>query len=444
VERELVLRLASVLWRLRRATVMETGLFEIQAKHLRDYRQNRSNLVPLPYPAIIHAVLSSNLTLSPMHHIRLHGRVNSNLKSLKAQAFSSLTAAPDLPPNALERCSPKQRQPPSSNSRWHRVKVWATWTAEKSLIVEHENNVAAVDQCDVVIVNFNAGRFLAEAVKSVLHSQSVAHIYVLDNASTDGSLSLLPLGKDVRLTIIRNSVNVGFAAACNRGLSQATSENVLLLNPDCQVMDGAIDRLITVLRSTDRVGMTGPLLLNPDGSEQAGGRRRLPTPWIVLVQTVRAARLGRFFFPHAPSFLLHEDPLPKEPTEVEAISGACMMVRREMILDIGPLDEEYFLHAEDLDWCMRAHRQGWKILFAPDAKAIHHKGVSSRGRPLAVEYYKHRGMTRFYRKMIGETQSRWSSGLLTVGVWTRFGLIAALHLLSRGAKQLRRIFPAGS
>ena len=67
-----------------------------------------------------------HLTLSPMHHIRLHGRVNSNLKSLKAQGFSSLTAAPDLPPNALEPCSPKQRQPPSSNSRWHRVKVWAT------------------------------------------------------------------------------------------------------------------------------------------------------------------------------------------------------------------------------------------------------------------------------------------------------------------------------
>jgi hypothetical protein len=198
-----------------------------------------------------------------------------------------------------------------------------------------------------------------------------------------------------------------------------------------------------VLRSIDRVGIVGPLLLNPDGSEQAGGRRRLPTPWLALVQTIRASPFGRFLAAKVPNFLLHETPVPKEPTEVEAVSGACMMVRREMIAEIGPLDEAYFLHAEDLDWCMRAGRQGWKILFVPDAKAIHHKGVSSRGRPLAVEYYKHRGMMRFYSKMIGETQSHWSRGLLTAGVWTRFGFIAALHLLSRGAKQLRRIFRPG-
>ncbi len=300
-----------------------------------------------------------------------------------------------------------------------------------------------MDRCDVVIVNFNTGGFLREAVESVLRSRSVAHIYVVDNSSTDGSLSLLPPGKNGRLTIIQNPVNVGFATACNRGLSQVTSDNVLLLNPDCRVINGVVDRLITVLRSIDRVGIVGPLLLNPDGSEQAGGRRRLPTPWLVFVQTIRASPFRRFLPSNAPDLLLRENSLPKEPAEVEAISGACMMVRREMIAEIGPLDEEYFLHVEDLDWCMRAGRQGWKILFVPDAKAIHHKGVSSRGRPLAVEYYKHKGMMRFYSKMIGETQSRWLSGLLTIGVWIRFGGIAVLHLVSQGAKRLRSIFRTG-
>jgi hypothetical protein len=294
-----------------------------------------------------------------------------------------------------------------------------------------------VDRCDVVIVNFNTGGFLRETVKSVLQSSAVAHVYIVDNASTDNSLALLPQTHHDKLTIIRNTANLGFAAGCNIGLARATSDNILLLNPDCQVTDGAIDRLITILRSTDRVGMGGPVLLNPDGSEQAGGRRMLPAPSLVLLQTMRAARLDRLLSRQLPSFLQHEQPLPTEPIEVEAISGACMMVRREMIADIGPLDQEYFLHAEDLDWCLRASRRHWKILFVPDAKVVHQKGVSSRAQPLKVEYYKHKGMARFYRKLFGETHQRWLRTLLAVGVWTRFGATTALHLFSRGAERIR-------
>ena len=108
-----------------------------------------------------------------------------------------------------------------------------------------------------------------------------------------------------------------------------------------------------------------------------------------------------------------------------------MMVRREMMTDIGLLDEGYFLHCEDLDWCMRVWARNWKVVFVPEAKVIHHKGVSSRTRPLAVEYYKHIGMVRFYRKLLGQTYPRWLLALLALGVWTRFGGIAALHLLSQ-------------
>jgi glycosyltransferase involved in cell wall biosynthesis len=135
-----------------------------------------------------------------------------------------------------------------------------------------------VNRCDVVIVNFNAGGFLKDAIESVLQSTSVAHVYVVDNASTDGSMDLLPRDCDARLSVIHNTANIGFAAACNLGLMQAASENLLLLNPDCYVVEGAVERLITALRSADRVGMVGPLLLNADGTEQAGGRRKLPTP----------------------------------------------------------------------------------------------------------------------------------------------------------------------
>jgi GT2 family glycosyltransferase len=295
-------------------------------------------------------------------------------------------------------------------------------------------------RCEVVIVNFNTGGFLRDAVESLLRSQSVTHIYIVDNASTDESLDLLQQRHDDRLTIIRNTANLGFAAACNIGLKQATCENLLLLNPDCQVKEGAIDLLITALRSTDCVGMVGPLLLNPDGSEQAGGRRRLPMLSLVLVRATGVTGLRRVLPFKLPNFLLHHDPLPERPVEVEAISGACMMVRREMIADIGPLDEAYFLHCEDLDWCMRALRGGWKVLFVPHAKVVHHKGVSTRSWPLGVDYYKHKGLVRFYRELIGELYPRWFMALLAAAIWTRFGGRAALHLLSQGAERVRSVF----
>ena len=293
-------------------------------------------------------------------------------------------------------------------------------------------------RCDVVIVNFNAGGFLKDTVESVLRSQSVSHIYVVDNLSTDGSLDLLPNGQRDRLTIIRNTANLGFATACNMGLARASCENLLVLNPDCQVIGTAIDHLVAILRSADRVGMVGPLLVNPDGSEQAGGRRMLPTPSLVLGQL--AAKLQWLVRYQFRSFLLHHEPLPDRPVEVEAISGACMMVRRELIADVGPLDENYFLHCEDLDWCMRARRRGWKILFVPEVKVVHHKGVSTGSQVLTVEYYKHTGMVRFYGKLFGGVYSPWLIALITAGVWTRFGAIAIVHLLSRCTKRIRNIF----
>jgi GT2 family glycosyltransferase len=295
-----------------------------------------------------------------------------------------------------------------------------------------------VDRCDVVIVNFNAGIYLRNALDSVFRSPAVAHVYVVDNGSTDGSLDLISEGSADRLIIIRKRRNLGFAAACNFGFKQATCENLLVLNPDCEVIEGAIDCLVTALRSTERAGIVGPLLLNPDGSEQAGGRRRLPTPVLALGQFAR--RLGRLFPFQFPDFLLHHEPLPQDTVEVEAISGACMMVRREMIAEVGPLDEEYFLHCEDLDWCMRAQRSGWKVLFVPEAKVVHHKGVSSRGRRLKVEYYKHVGMVRFYGKLFTETRPRLFLAMLTVGVWIRFGAIIARHLIFRGAERIRSAF----
>jgi hypothetical protein len=284
---------------------------------------------------------------------------------------------------------------------------------------------------DVVIVNFNAGHFLRDTVASVLRSPVVGQIFVIDNASTDGSLNTLSSIRDNRVIVIRNSANLGFAAGCNIGLARATTETVLLLNPDCVVEEGAIEQLIRALASSERVGMVGPLLLNPDGSEQAGGRRVTPTPRRALVRAFGLASLRRIFPSVFPDFLLHQEPLPAGSIEVEAISGACMMVRGAAMAEVGLLDEQYFLHCEDLDWCMRFQQRGWSIMFVPDAKVIHYLSVSSSQRPLATEWYKHKGMVRFYRKFLRDKYSAPVMYLVVAGVWTRFAVMASYLMLSR-------------
>jgi len=290
-----------------------------------------------------------------------------------------------------------------------------------------------VSQCDVVIVNFDAGEFLKDAVQSVLRSRAVAHVCIVDNASSDTSLNLLPLGQDDRLIIIRNETNLGFATACNIGLARATADYVLFLNPDCRVEEGAIERLIAALQSTDGAGLAGPLLLNSDGSEQTAGRRKFPMPRTVLAHAFGATWFKRRVLGYdAPR---SEEPQPKLPSEIEAISGACMMASRIAVADVGSLDEHYFLHCEDLDWCMRFHLRGWKILFVPEANVVHHKGISSRHRPLAAEYHKHKGMVRFYRKFLGGAHPQWLLMLVALSVWTRFIGVATRRFLLRVSRR---------
>ncbi len=119
------------------------------------------------------------------------------------------------------------------------------------------------------------------------------------------------------------------------------------------------------------------MIRNPDGSEQRGARRRVPTPWRSLVDILRL----HILFPHDSRFSgvsMLGEPLGAGPAEVEALSGALMLVRRSALNDVGLLDEGYFLHCEDLDWCMRFRQKGWKIMFVPDVSVVHAQGTCSR------------------------------------------------------------------
>jgi GT2 family glycosyltransferase len=247
-----------------------------------------------------------------------------------------------------------------------------------------------------IIVNYNAGELLRSCVDSLLNCPLEIEIIVVDNASADGSLdALLDLPC---VQIIKNTVNVGFATACNAGARVASAPFLLFLNPDCLFEPGTLARLLEALRVDERIGMAGGFLTNLNGTEQAGGRRAVPTPWRSFVRAFGLVRFAdrwpRLFY----DFHLHKQPLPDHAIEVEAISGACMMVKREAMRDVGDWDEGYFLHCEDLDWCMRFRQKGWKILFVPSAQITHASGVCGKSRPVFVEWHKHKGMIRFYRK----------------------------------------------
>jgi GT2 family glycosyltransferase len=281
-----------------------------------------------------------------------------------------------------------------------------------------------------VIVNFNGGALLARSVESILSSQRVGDVFVVDNGSSDGSLAGIRSlsDRDRRLCLIENQRNLGFAVASNLGLRRAAGEYSLLVNPDCVVELDAIERLVSVMIADPRIGMAGCMIRNPDGSEQRGARRRIPTPWRSLVDILHLDAL----FPSDPRFSgidMQGEPLSDGPMEVEALSGAFMLVRRSALNNVGALDEGYFLHCEDLDWCMRFRQKGWKVVFVSGASVVHDQGTCSRSRPIFVEWHKHRGMMRFYRKFFRDQYPWTLMGLVAFGVWTHFTLLAAAHAM---------------
>jgi hypothetical protein len=278
----------------------------------------------------------------------------------------------------------------------------------------------------VVIVNFNGGPLVVRCVASVLSSSAPVEVMVVDNGSSDGSLPALreSTRDDPRVRIFENGANLGFARANNLALRHATGDYALVLNPDCIVEPDTLGRMRAVLETHPDAAVAGCLLLNPDGTEQAGGRRSVPTPWRSFVRAFSLAR----WFPNHPrlfnDYVLTREPLPAGPAPVEAISGAFMLVRRADIGGVGLMDEGYFLHCEDLDWCMRFRQAGRQILFVPDVTVVHHKGYCSRGRPVRVLWHMHRGMIRFYRKFFRHQYPAALMWLVMAGVWLRFAALA--------------------
>jgi GT2 family glycosyltransferase len=289
----------------------------------------------------------------------------------------------------------------------------------------------------VITVNFEAGPHLAACATSVLASTAPVEWLVADNGSSDGSLAGMRagVGGDPRVRVIESGANLGFARASNRALAEARGEWLLFLNPDCVIEPDTIARMHEAMRQHPEAGLAGCLVLNPDGTEQAGCRREAPTPGKAFARAFGVAGLARRLGVEtglARDFVRQGDPLPPGPVPVDAISGAFMLARRDALEEVGPLDEGYFLHCEDLDWCARFRKAGYTVLFVPGVAVVHAKGASSRGRPVRVLWHMHRGMVRYYRKFFRDRYPRPLLWLVSLGVWLRFGALATWALAQRG------------
>ncbi len=265
-------------------------------------------------------------------------------------------------------------------------------------------NDATLD-LSVIIVNYNGrGKILAalDALRQGL-KEIKAEIFIVDNASPDSSLTeikhwlyrLCPTER-ANYILLENQRNLGYARANNQALRQSRGKFSLLLNPDAEVEPDAIPLMLEFMRQHPRTGIAGPRILLPNGKLDAPCRRSFKTPTIYLYKFLGLSKL----FPHSRRFgkyyLSYLD--ETETTEVDAVIGAFLLIRREVIDQIGPLDERYFMYCEDEDWCFQAKKRGWQVHYYPRAVVHHHKGASTSQRKFRMVWEWHKAVFKFHRK----------------------------------------------
>jgi len=292
-------------------------------------------------------------------------------------------------------------------------------------------------EISVGVVSYRTGTILAECLAALTAAPEVGEILVVDNGNPPVATALLDrlAQAEPRLTVIRPGRNLGFAAACNRIAAQARGRLLVLVNPDLIVPAGTFAGLRASL-DDGTVWLCGARLLNPDGSEQRGGRREVLTPWRALVELLRLDRLAPAH-PHFRRLHLIDQTPPAGTVEVPVISGALMAIRRDRYLALGGMDERMFLHLEDIDLCLRVLAAGGRVLYCGDLPVYHQRGSSDVAR-VFVEWHKTRSSIYYFRKHFTTTYPGWSLHLLAALLLARFALVAAGALPADLARWWRR------
>ena len=259
-----------------------------------------------------------------------------------------------------------------------------------------------------IVVAFNSEETLDECLTRLRAAEDVVEIRVVDNDSRDGSLDIVQRHAlaDPRLRFIANPDNPGFAVACNQGAAETHAPWLAFVNPDCFVEADTLRRMQAHALRADG-GLIGADLVDEAGVRDVAARRRDPD-FAAMLRDPSRARLD--------VELDAAQPLQA----VDAVSGALLLMPRGLFERIGGFDAGYRLHAEDLDLCRRARAEGALVACANDVRVLHVRGVSSRPRPLFVEWHKHRGFWRYYRRFDASGDGRLVRAAVFGLIWGRF------------------------
>ncbi|HOO89539.1 MAG TPA: glycosyltransferase family 2 protein [Syntrophales bacterium] len=268
----------------------------------------------------------------------------------------------------------------------------------------------------ICMVSFNSEKVLADCLESIYASSPsvTREIILVDNDSADGTVNMVrSLFPDVKLIV--NNTNIGFSKATNQALQVSRGRYLLWLNCDTIIAHDLLDVMIDFFESHPSAGIVGPKVFNGDGTFQPQCRRGLPTPYAALGYFLGIdriwpdnKRLSQYLLRYLP-----ED----EAHQVDAVSGCCLMARREVYATIGFIDEDIFGFGEDIEWCVRARKAGWEVWYCPASSVIHLKGEGGvHAAPFRKEFAMHKAMRVFFRKHLSDHYPSYISSIVVTGI----------------------------
>ncbi|MBN1298780.1 MAG: glycosyltransferase family 2 protein [Actinobacteria bacterium] len=273
-------------------------------------------------------------------------------------------------------------------------------------------------ELSIIIVSYNSRSYLDECLKSIFKyhpfekndsalikgydkggaSNISTEVFVVDNGSNDGSAELVRDNySDVKL--IANSQNLGFSKANNIAIKKSNARYVMLLNSDCEVYQGSIEKLVNFMQNHPEAGVAGPKIINSDGSIQLSCRR-FPSFFdagmhSLLEHIIPGNRFSRRY--------KLADVNREKPFEVDWVSGSAMILRRRALNDSGLLDENYFMYVEDIDLCYQMWKKGWKVYYNPYSSMLHHVGKSTHHGATAASVRMQKSIFYFFWKNYRKT-----------------------------------------
>ena len=271
-----------------------------------------------------------------------------------------------------------------------------------------------------IVVTHGSEETIADCLTRLLACEGVSQVRVIDNASTDGTMEVVQrlALSDSRVHFVANPDNPGFAVACNQGAADSDAAWLAFVNPDLMVEPDTLARL-RFASETLSPALVGAELVGEDGKPDPAARRRDPD--FAEMLTSKAAR---------ELAVARDESQPLQ--EVDAVSGALMVLPRTLFRLVGGFDEDYRLHAEDLDLCRRVRAFGGRVAIANDVRVLHVRGVSSRARPAFVEWHKHRGLWRYFKKFDADRHGGPTNALVWALIWGRFPFAVSRKLFLRG------------